>query len=310
MSNFDLFFTSSVVFLSVSVNQSLLVSYVRALTERVIMSHDHDYSTLEVVPHTISSTAKSPVLHYQEKQATPDYENRLTSGNDIETYFPEGLETVPAPKGAGIPPETPYDIQEVAEVSKRRRRNLWLIGGTVLLVVVIAAVVGGVVGSRKSTPSSDASTSTPSASAVSSTTSSSTASPTPSLVHNIAAIGWNTSKTDFSRRIYFLDESSQLTEGAQDPQHPQNWMYGGLGVYAKPGSPIAAAITNPGFDLVSTLPTIIKDSRNQTDKAGTCSKSQFSTSTSPPHSSNYCIQVTRGGKSRSLRAITSHQHLL
>lgn len=230
-------------------------------------NHDHDYSTLEVAPQSVPT---SPAPHYQEKQVTPYDPLPEHGSNNKGAYFSEGLEVVPvdgkhvytggaADYGGALGGHDADHVNEAA--TKPNRKKWWIIGGAVLLVVVIAAVVGGVVASRKSSsttdtttaPSATASPTSTSGTSSTGTSSIATATATTGIQHSIGAIGWNTSKTAFNRRLYFLDDNSQLTQGLQTADDPKVWQVAGLGVYGKPGTPLGVAVTRPGFTLVSLL---------------------------------------------------------
>jgi len=200
---------------------------------------------------------------------TPGYDASTEHGHNKSAYFSEGLEAAPvegkelytdaAAAGASISAKG-YDSPHADETTtpKPNRKKMWIIGGTILLIVIIAAVVGGVLGSRKSSSTTDASSpassGTPAGSANTTTTStgtSATATATTNVQHSIAAIGWNTSRTIFNRRLYYVDNTSLIYQALQASD--DKWSLASLAAYGKPGTPLAVAVTRPGFTLVSLV---------------------------------------------------------
>jgi hypothetical protein len=146
-----------------------------------------------------------------------------------------------------VPPE--YDAKYDRVPIHRRISRKWLIvGGVALLVVILAAVLGGTLASakhKKSSPSSNSSpTSTPDPASASNS----------SLFHytgNIAAasFAWNATG---GTRVYYQDNKSELVEAATTDN--KTWTNTKLGVFPQNGSALAAAVSKPGYPLVSPIP--------------------------------------------------------
>jgi hypothetical protein len=220
-------------------------------------SNDEYYSSLEVAHPSIPS---SPAPSCQEKQVTPNENLEASHNQKYIAYSTEGLELVAIGynEDGGL-------LKSAQDAEKPKRKRLWwIVGGAILLVVIVVAVVGGVLASKKSNPSGDgtdssstvtpvsglSSTGTTSSSSATGTTKTTSATATSSIRHSIAVAGYSPSNMLFLRRFYFLDSMSQIQKAAQQWGDPKTWVAEGLGIYAKPGTPLAAGISRPGFDEV------------------------------------------------------------
>ncbi|KAI9808471.1 MAG: hypothetical protein M1827_007224 [Pycnora praestabilis] len=161
-----------------------------------------------------------------------------------QVAYSDGMEAVP--KHEFFAPETVGHHEQVP----RSARTKWVIGGVVGLVVIIAVVLGGVLGSRRHDSTAPGSSST------SSTTNSHPSSTPYAYQRNIAAVS-TTLNSQNTTRVYYQDDTGQLFEAVEDGS---TWQNNALGFSAKNGSPIAAAISRPGFPL--TIDVYYVDSDN------------------------------------------------
>jgi hypothetical protein len=166
----------------------------------------------------------------------------------------------------------------------RSRKRLWMIIIFLLSAMVLAAVLGGVLAPKKSHPSSCRfnsgltgkciSTSTCAddggkseaghcpgpvyiqCCTYSNTTSSSTSSPVPvptpqsnPVQRNIAALAYPAGTSNVTR-LYYQDSNGSLIEGVLDTSF-KSWNFTSIGNIEKSNNALAAAVSRPGFPLVS-----------------------------------------------------------
>jgi hypothetical protein len=191
---------------------------------------DHEFSTLEAVDpddeHLREQKSLSPLD--LGKQVVPE------EGKEVFSYD-NGLEATPDqhfPSAQKSPLKPPF---------QKKRRTWTLVGSVVLLVVILAATVGGVLGSRKGTANS-ISTSTPSSDNT-----------VLQRQHAIAAVSFSSDNGINNTRVYFQDEEGDLLEAASSSSNT-TWQVTPLGFTGMNRSSLAAAVSRPGFDLVSAFP--------------------------------------------------------
>ena len=152
------------------------------------------------------------------------------------------------------------------DASDRKSRTRLRVGGVVIgLVVIVAVIVGSVLGSKHlkdkmigdaapSAVSPPSSSLAPWSSAPISVTTTSMRLPLetqlPAKVGNrkIAGLSY-LEKSLPSTRLFYQDNAGYLWE-ARTLEGTSNWTIAAIGVEAKMGSPIAAAVSRPGFPLV------------------------------------------------------------
>lgn len=150
------------------------------------------------------------------------------------------------------PPQYPANSDAQQNLPPQPRRKWLLYGGIAAILIVVAAVLGGVLGSRanKKSPSESSSTLLPS-------TSSNAPSPFPSsnaintiqTQRKLAAVSYAVDSVD-NTRIYYQDNAGEIVEAANSAK-TNTWTQTKLGFFAKNGSTIGAAVSRPGFTLVS-----------------------------------------------------------
>jgi hypothetical protein len=213
-------------------------------------SQEQSYSTLEAVV---------PNYKALEHARRPDYStlhhDQTHSGLEV-VYQAEGRDSekqTVAENGLEVGSEPTASLRHPA-VS---RRNGIFVTTAVILVVILGAILGGVLGSRhhqskSSTGASTAGTNPPSSNPSNSST---TVSTSPSLSQrNIAAVSF----VDLSRnntRLYFQDDAGhnagRIRQGINDERNRLKWTFQTIiNSDAKLGTPLAAAVSRPGFPLV------------------------------------------------------------
>ncbi|KAL9043405.1 MAG: hypothetical protein Q9214_003408 [Letrouitia sp. 1 TL-2023] len=151
----------------------------------------------------------------------------------------------------------------------RSKRKPFIILGIVLLVIIIGAIIGGAVGgtlshkhngtphqsiSNKTASNTDlgqSTTPTTSNSPIGTTAHSGTPSTTP-FTSNLASVSYRDKDNTVQYRLYHQDSKGMVKESAWNSRD-QEWYIGNEGLaLAKPGSPLAAAIT-PDMDSFQQL---------------------------------------------------------
>ena len=178
---------------------------------------DQVYSTLEAVPggHRPYRQEK-PLPSDAGKQVVPDYGKQAVVYNGIEVA---AKEYYAQDNGGHYLPSRP----------SRSKRIIF--SAALGLVVILAVVLGGIFGSRhkSSTPPS-----TPS-----------------SLPHNVAAVSFASNSVN-NTRVYYQDETGQIIEAASSANNA-TWHNNPIGSSGKNSSALAAAVSRPGFPLVSDV---------------------------------------------------------
>jgi hypothetical protein len=201
---------------------------------------EDNFSTLEVVQQgyePFRNEKSAPIVEGKQLVVTEETGKHVVPVVPYSDHDAPGLEATPVQY---YPIEQQYQDLPVYQKQNIRRSRKWLwIGGVGLLVVILAAVLGGVLGSRKSKSSSTAPTS------VSNTT---TASTTPQQRH-IAAAAFVSNKIN-NTRVYYQTDDGTLIEAANSASNT-TWGFTSIANLEKTDSNLAAAVSRPGFPLVS-----------------------------------------------------------
>lgn len=194
---------------------------------------DLDYSKLEALKNQ-PNAHDQPFLENSGKQVVSDHGKQVNTENT-------GLELAANDQYSDKYPANSGDQYH----KPRRPRRRWLIfGGIAALLIVVAAILGGILGSRankKSPPTTSSTISPPS--------SSSNASTTVQRQHNLAALSFAVNSVT-NTRVYYQDNAGEIVEAANSAENI-TWINTKLGFFAKNGSAIAAAVSRPGFAVVS-----------------------------------------------------------
>ena len=191
---------------------------------------DGPYSALEVVPHqyvhqtnqqdeSIPTDSGKQVIRHEGKQVIPHEENQVSLENGKQHMVKHWVD---------------HHVQP-------SKRNRILLGGAVGLIVILALVLGLVFGLRHKRSGTTVATSSSNSSAVST--------PNSPPQRNIAALSFASESVN-NTRVYFQDNVGQIMEAANSARDTK-WSINGTGIVGKNGSAIAAAVSRPGFPLVS-----------------------------------------------------------
>ena len=192
---------------------------------------DGPYSALEVVPHRYVHQMNQqdiPPPPDLGKQVVPPLEEKQVSLDDGKEYMVK------------------YGADHHVDFHRPSRKTQILLGGAVGLIVIIAIVLGLVFGLRHkrsgtiSVSSSSNSSAPPRIS-----------SPTSQPQRHIAALSFASESVN-NTRVYFQDNVGQIMEAASTGNDTK-WSINGTGIIGKNGSAIAAAVSRPGFPLVSYI---------------------------------------------------------
>ena len=203
---------------------------------------DQAHSTLEAVPSAYGTLEAVPNV-YGTLEAVPNVYG--------------ALEPVPNAYGTlEAVPKTHKTLEAVShqahQPSRRKRKWILYVGVVGLIALILAAVLGGVLGSRHKS-SATVSPSSPSQSSVISPSpppNSSVGSPSARPPQrNIAALSFALNSVN-NTRVYFEDNAGQIMEAANSAANT-TWSINKIGIGAKNGSAIAAAVSRPDFPLVS-----------------------------------------------------------
>lgn len=199
----------------------------------MIARGDQDYSKLEAIKNHPNAHDK-PFPENSGKEVVLDHGKQVNTENT-------GLEAAAIDL---YPDKHPSNSGDQYHRPRRPRRK-WLMfgGGIAALLIVFAAVLGGVLGSRanKKPPPTSSSTTSPS--------SPSDASTTVQRQHNLAALSFAVNSVN-NTRVYYQDNAGEIVEAANSAEN-STWINTKLGFFAKNGSAIAAAVSRPGYALVS-----------------------------------------------------------
>ena len=203
-------------------------------------SGDRAYSTLEAIPQQhVDQTYRhqKPLPTDPGKQVAPESGKQVT--------LDDGKQHIGDSIGIEVAAKEDFYAHDLggqhAEAYRPSRRKWMLFVGAVGLIAILAAVLGGVIGSRHKSSAT--------ASLTGSLNSSATPPPTTPPQRNIAAISF-ASKSVNNSRVYFQDNVGQIMEAANSADNG-TWSIKKTGIGAKNGSAIAAAVSRPGFPLVS-----------------------------------------------------------
>ena len=263
-----------------------LVDFPNAHADTMSADMDGAYSTLEATPHQsvcklyghgemLPTALGKQVAPHEEKQVAPREGKQVAPHEGKQVAPHEGKQVAPH-EGKQV---TPHEGKQVAlddgkeqmvindgiEVvanedsfahnysdhhvqihqSSKKRRILY--GGAVVLVVLALIVLGTIFGLRHKHSAATSFTSPPSSTAQS---------PPPSPPqHHIAALSFVSNLTN-NTRIYFQDNVGQIMEATSTAENAI-WSIARTGVIGKNGSAIAAAVSRPGFPLVSHISSIL-----------------------------------------------------
>ena len=204
------------------------------------------YDGKQVAPHEGKQVAlhegKQVALHEEQQVALHEGKQVALCEGKEHILNDDGLEVVAKEDSYAHHDHGDHHVQ-IHQASRKRRL---LYGGAVMLVVIASIVLGTVLGLRQKHNAATPLTSPPS-----STTQSS-----PSLPpqHHIAALSF-VSKSTNNTRIYFQDNVGQIMEAANTAENT-TWSITGTGTIGKNGSAIAAAVSRPGFPLVSHVSAV------------------------------------------------------
>ena len=210
---------------------------------------DRTYSTLEAVPRQIvyqTYQQEKPLPTDLGKQVAP-HEGKQVSLHDGKQHMgnDDGIE-VAAKEDSYAYHYGDHHVQ----VHRPSRKKRILVGGAIGLIAIFAAVLGTVLGIKHKR---SATTSSPSPS----NTSVESPPATPPQ-RNIAALSFASNSVN-NTRVYFQDNVGQIMEAANSADNT-TWIITRTGIIGKNGSAIAAAVSRPGFPLVSHVSSIPIDS--------------------------------------------------
>ena len=210
------------------------------------VGRDRAHSTLEAV-------SQQRLPFDQEKQLAVDKGKQLAVdggkqwiGNEVNG----GLEVALQENNDG------QNTQVRHVLAQRLSARRWIMfGGMIGLLVVLGSVLGGVLGSRHHSSETASSTNSSASSlSVTPTSSSSSSAPSPSVTpiqRNIAAVSFISHSVNTSR-VYFQDDEGQIIE-ASSFEPNTTWSISKIGIGAKNGSAIAAAVSPPSLPLVGLV---------------------------------------------------------
>ena len=186
---------------------------------------DGPYSALEVVPHQhVHQT------HQQDESVPTDLGKQVVPHEEKQVSLEDGKQHM-------VKHWVDHHVQHRRPSSKRNRI---LLGGAVGLIVILALVLGLVFGLRHKRSGTTVATSSSNSSAV----------PAPDPTQrNIAALSFALESVN-NTRVYFQDNVGQIMEAANSATDTK-WSINGTGIVGKNGSAITAAVSRPGFPLVS-----------------------------------------------------------
>jgi len=193
---------------------------------------NQDFSTLEAVD------PDSEHFREQKSLSTVDFGKQVVpeDGKYVIEYN-DGLEATP---NQHFPSEQKFPLRPLRH---EKQRTCTLICGAVLLIVILATVLGGVLGSRKSTASSS-----------SNSTSNSSPSSNDIVLQRqraISAVSFSLDDVN-NTRVYLQDDLGDILEAASSADNT-TWETIPLGFTGTNRSALAAAVSRPYFDLVSTF---------------------------------------------------------
>jgi len=177
------------------------------------VGNDQASSTSEAVP---GGNRPYPLPSDPGKQVVPDDGKQQVVYNGIEVAAKECAQNT----GGLHIPSWPW----------RRKRSIY--GVALGLIVILVVVLGGVFGSiHKHKPSINSST--------------------PTIQHNIAAVSFASSSVN-NTRVYYQDNMGRIMEAARSANNA-TWTNNPTGSSGKNSSALAAAVSRPGFLLVSDI---------------------------------------------------------
>ena len=194
---------------------------------------DRTYSTLEAVPQQY-------MYHTYRHQRNPSTDpGKQVSPDDGKQQIGDSIGIEVAAKEEYCA----HDLgDQLVQASRGSRRKWLLLFGAVGLIAALAAALGGVFGSRHRSSATLSS---------SDSLNSSTTLPTAPPRRNIAALSF-ASKSVNNTRVYFQDNAGQIMEAANSADNGI-WTITNIGIGAKNGSAIAAAVSRPSFPLASPV---------------------------------------------------------
>lgn len=193
---------------------------------------DGPYSALEAVPH-------QNVHHMnQPEPIPPDFGKQVVPLEEKQVYLEEGKHHM-----------VKDCVSHHARLDQSSKRNRILLGGAVGLIVILSLVLGLVFGLRHKRSETTVATSSSNSSAVPAPGPPMSSPPNSPPQRNIAALSF-ASKSVNNTRVYFQDNVGQIMEAAKSAKDTK-WSVNGIGIVGKNGSAIAAAVSRPGFPLVS-----------------------------------------------------------
>jgi hypothetical protein len=207
-------------------------------------SQEHSYSTLEAVVPDYST------LEYARNYSTLESDRKhstLEVGYQAEGRASE--KQIAAENGLEVGSQLARSLRHPAA----SKRNRIIVATVITLLVILGAVLGGVLGSRRhQRKASTGTTTTGTNLPLSNPSNSSTIVTTPPALsqRNIAAVSF----VDLTRngtRLYLQDHAGHIRQGINDERNRLLWTFQTIGGKAKLGSPLAAAVSRPGFQLVN-----------------------------------------------------------
>ena len=200
-------------------------------------NEDEAYSRLEVHP-------------YGQLEVAPQHRGQKPLPTDLgKQVVPEdGKQHALERVGIEVDPNGNFPAQHVGDPRvqiHRSSRMKWMpFVGVLALVLIAAAVLGGVFGSRHKNHGTAGN-----ASSTNHSNASISSSPARSTQRNIAALSYSLNSVN-NTRVYFQDDGGQIFEAANSADNPK-WNISRIGIGGKNGSAMAAAVSLPGFPLVT-----------------------------------------------------------
>ena len=194
---------------------------------------DGPYSALEVVP--------PQYVHQMNQQDEPlpaDLGKQVVPLEEKQVSLDDGKQHMVKSWG-----------DDHVQLHRPSRKNWILLGGAVGLIVVIALVLGLVFGLRHKRSGTAPATSPSNSSSVPAPSAPISSPPISPPQRNIAALSFASDSVN-NTRVYFQDNVGQIMEAANSVNDTK-WSINGTGIVGKNGSAIAAAVSRPGFSLVS-----------------------------------------------------------
>ena len=211
---------------------------------------DQAYSTLEAIPQQHGYQT-----HRHQKPLPTDPGKQVAPGDGKQVTADDGKQHIGDSIGIEVAAKEDFYAHDLGgqhvQAHRPSRRKWMVFVGGIGLIAILAAVLGGVFGSRHKSSAT--------ASLTGSLNSSATPPPpTTQPQRNIAALSFALKSVNNSR-VYFQDNVGQILEAANSADNG-TWSIKKTGIGAKNGSAIAAAVSRPGFPLVSHVSSTSVDS--------------------------------------------------